>query len=75
MCIRDRHNGSGRREWNGYLDEAERNRDAVASLGIVPDLAANVGQSLRVLGPRRLVLAYTPGELSLIHISEPTRPY
>ena len=56
------HNGSGRRDWNGYLEEAERNRDAVASLGIVPDLAANVGQSLRVLGPRRLVLAYTPGE-------------
>jgi hypothetical protein len=56
------HNGSGRRDWNGYLEEAERNRDAVASLGIVPDLAANVGQSLRVLGPRRLVLAYTPGD-------------
>lgn len=56
------HNGSGRRDWNGYLEEAERNRDAVASLGIVPDPAANAGQSLRVLGPRRLVLAYTPGD-------------
>ena len=56
------HNGAGRRDWNGYLVEAERNRDAVASLGLVPDRAANVGQSLRVLGPRRLVLAYAPGD-------------
>ncbi len=56
------HDGSGSRDWNAYLDEAERNRDAIASLGLVPTAAGNAGQALRVLGPRRLVLAYSPGD-------------
>lgn len=41
-----------------YFDEAERNRHAGASLGMVRTSAQNGGQSIRVLGPRRIVLAF-----------------
>ena len=51
---------SQRREWGDYLDEAERNRQAIASLGLVASVERNSGQAIRVLGPRRLVLAFDP---------------
>ncbi|MDQ2758231.1 MAG: hypothetical protein M3Y71_17035 [Actinomycetota bacterium] len=37
-------------------DEAERNREAAASVGIVRKTGQNKGQTIRVLGPRRVVL-------------------
>ena len=49
-----------RPSWNDYLDEAERNREAVASLGLVPDVAQNAGQVIRVLGSRRIVMVFDP---------------
>lgn len=49
-----------RSHWNHYLGEAERNRDAAASLGLVRDAAQDAGQSIRVLGPRRIVTALDP---------------
>lgn len=52
---------SDRKDWGDYLDEAERNRQAVASLGLVPTTDQNGGEGIRVLGPRRLVVAYDPG--------------
>lgn len=51
---------SERRDWGGYLEEAERNRRAAASLGLVPSASQNGGQGLRVLGPRRVVMAFDP---------------
>ena len=51
---------SERRDWGDYLDEAERNRQAAASLGLVPSLDQNGGQGLRVLGPRRIVMVFDP---------------
>lgn len=51
---------SPRTGWNAYLDEAERNRDAVASLGLVREAACNGGHTIRVLGPRRIVMAFDP---------------
>lgn len=51
---------SPRAHWNDYLDEAERNRAASASLGLVRDQAQNAGQSIRVLGSRRIVMAFDP---------------
>jgi hypothetical protein len=51
---------SHRTTWGGYLDEAERNRGAVASLGLVRTPTQNGGQSIRVLGSRRIVLAFDP---------------
>lgn len=51
---------SSRGSWGDYLDEAERNRHASASLGIVRCPEQNGGQSLRVLGPRRIVMAFDP---------------
>lgn len=51
---------SPRVHWNDYLDEAERNRAASASLGLVRDQAQNAGQSIRVLGSRRIVMAFDP---------------
>jgi hypothetical protein len=52
---------SPRAHWNDYLEEAERNREAVASLGLVRDQTQNGGQSIRVLGSRRIVMAFDPG--------------
>jgi len=46
--------------WVDYLDEAERNRDAAASLGLVRTMEQNGGQSILVLGPRRIVMAFDP---------------
>jgi len=51
---------SGAREWGPYLDEAERNRQSGASLGLVPTVGQNGNESIRVLGPRRLVMAFDP---------------
>ncbi|MCW2501706.1 MAG: transcriptional regulator, Fis family [Frankiales bacterium] len=51
---------SQRPNWNGYLDEAERNRAASASLGLVPTAEQNAGQSIRVLSARRIVMAFDP---------------
>lgn len=51
---------SPRGSWGDYLDEAERNRGAAAALGIVRIPEQNGGQVLRVLGPRRIVMAFDP---------------
>jgi len=51
---------SARKNWLGYLDEAERNRDAAASLGLVPTADLNDGHSFRSLGQRRIVMAFDP---------------
>lgn len=51
---------SNRPKWSGYLREAEENRDALASLGLARSCDQLGGQTLLVLGPRRLVLAYDP---------------
>ncbi|WP_342802099.1 Fis family transcriptional regulator [Nocardia sp. No.11] len=51
---------SQRKEWGNYLTEAERNREAAASLGIVRSPEQNGNETLRVLGPRRVVLAFDP---------------
>jgi len=54
------HDSSDGRIWNDYLDEAERNREAAASIGIVRNPVQNKGQTVRVLGARRVVLAFDP---------------
>ena len=51
---------SKRAGWNEYFDEAERNRAAVASLGVVRSVDQNAGQAIRVLGSRRIVIALDP---------------
>lgn len=51
---------SARTSWTEYFAEAERNRDAVASLGLVRTIDQNGGQTLRVIGAQRLVLAFDP---------------
>ena len=51
---------SVRQSWGAYLDEAERNRAATASLGLVRDASQNGGQSIRVLASRRIVLVFNP---------------
>jgi hypothetical protein len=51
---------SVRPAWNDYLDEAERNREATASLGLVRELSQNSGQSIRLLGSRRIVMVFDP---------------
>ena len=48
------------RGWNEYLDEAERNRGAAASLGLVRHTAQNDGSTVRILNARRIVLAFDP---------------
>jgi hypothetical protein len=53
--------GITRRNWTGYLDEAERNRQAQASIGIVAHRGAVPGGELvALLGPTRAVLAFDP---------------
>ncbi|MCV7078835.1 Fis family transcriptional regulator [Mycobacterium szulgai] len=52
---------SSRTTWAEYFNEAERNRLAAAALGIVRSTEQNGGQSIRVLGSRRIVLAFDPG--------------
>lgn len=51
---------SARTGWGDYFDEAERNRDASASLGLVRSPDQNGAQTLRVLGSRRIVMAFDP---------------
>ncbi|MGH3783566.1 MAG: Fis family transcriptional regulator, partial [Pseudonocardiaceae bacterium] len=51
---------STRPRWNDYLDEAERNRCAAASLGLVRNPAQNNGSTIRCLGSRRIVMAFDP---------------
>jgi hypothetical protein len=51
---------TARRQWVPYFDEAERNRDALAALGVVRTIEQNGGQHVRVLGPRRVVVAFDP---------------
>ncbi len=51
---------SARGGWAEYLDEAERNRPAAASLGLVRTPEQNAGQSIRVIGSRRIVLTFDP---------------
>lgn len=51
---------SARGGWAEYLDEAERNRRAAASLGLVRTPEQNAGQSIRVIGSRRILLAFDP---------------
>jgi hypothetical protein len=53
---------SSRSAWGEYFDEAERNRGAAASLGIVRAADQNGGQAIRVLGQRRVVIAFDPDE-------------
>src|SRR3954463_15691846 len=52
---------SNRTGWTAYLDEAERNRGANASLGLVRHIDQNAGQTFRSLGNRRVVMAFDPG--------------
>ncbi|MHA7650470.1 Fis family transcriptional regulator [Mycobacterium sp. ML4] len=52
---------SARAGWTAYFDEAERNRLAAAALGLVRTAEQNGGRSIRVIGPRRIVLAFDPG--------------
>ncbi|MCP2289355.1 Fis family transcriptional regulator [Nocardia amikacinitolerans] len=51
---------SPRTAWNEYLDEAERNHGAHASLGLVRSKERNSGHAVRAFGPRRIVLAFDP---------------
>lgn len=51
---------SARAGWSKYFGGAERNRLATASLGLVKTREQNCGQSIRVLGTRRIVLAFDP---------------
>jgi hypothetical protein len=53
---------SNRSGWGEYFDEAERNRGAAAALGIVRNTDQNGGQSIRVLGQRRVVIAFDPDQ-------------
>lgn len=51
---------STRSGWGDYLDEAERNREAAASLGLIRTPDQNGDQTIRVIGPRRVVMAFDP---------------
>jgi hypothetical protein len=51
---------SKRTSWNEYLHEAERNRTALASLGLVRNPDQLGGRTLQVLGARRIVMAFDP---------------
>ncbi|MER6760263.1 MULTISPECIES: Fis family transcriptional regulator [Amycolatopsis] len=51
---------SSRAGWTAYLEDAERNRDAAASLGLVRTAEQNSGQTIRVLGSQRVILAFDP---------------
>jgi hypothetical protein len=51
---------SRRTVWTSYFADAERNRAATASLGLVRTTAQNGDQSVRVIGARRVVMAFDP---------------
>lgn len=55
------HDGSSK-DWGSYLAEAERNRGASAALGMVRSIDDNEGRILRVIGPKRLILAFDPSD-------------
>lgn len=55
------HDGSSK-DWGSYLAEAERNRGASAALGVVRSIDDNEGRLLRVIGPKRLILAFDPAD-------------
>lgn len=59
-CLVVEMTDSKRDAWMPYLDEAERNRKAQASLGLVRSIDQNAGESIRVLGGRRIVMAFDP---------------
>jgi hypothetical protein len=46
--------------WNDHLDDAERNRNAAASLVLVCEPAQNNGSTVRCLGSCRIVMAFDP---------------
>ncbi len=48
------------RNWCEYFDVAEQNRGAHAALGVVRSIDQNAGQTIRVVGSRRVVLAFDP---------------
>lgn len=54
------HDSTDGRGWNEYLDIAEQNREAYASVGVVRTVAQNKGQTIRVFSSRRLVIAFDP---------------
>jgi hypothetical protein len=52
---------TARRHWGEYLEEAERNRNAAASLGLVRTVEQMpAGDLVRTFGPRRIVMAFDP---------------
>ncbi|MEV6411025.1 hypothetical protein [Kribbella sp. NPDC051718] len=53
---------SPRTGWIDYFDEAERNRAAVAAIGLVRSPEQNDNQTIRVLGPRRIVASFDPDQ-------------
>lgn len=59
---------SPRKDWNNYLAQAERNRDAVASIGLARTPEQLGGHTVRTFGPRRIVLAFDPemGDANLL---------
>jgi len=47
------------RKWGPYLDEAERNREADASIGVVPNTVLVPGRAaLTLVAPNRIVVAH-----------------
>lgn len=58
---------SPRSVWSDYLKEAEDNRGAQASLGLVRSAAQLPGGPILTLGPRRVVMAFDP-ETDDVHL-------
>lgn len=58
--VLEMHDSSDGRDWNEYLDISERNREAAASIGVVRSADQNKGQTIRVLGARRVIVAFDP---------------
>ena len=54
------HDARQPRAWHDYLATAELNREAAASIGLVPTVEQNGGQTIRALGARRVVMAFDP---------------
>lgn len=53
------HDGTSK-DWGPYLAEAERNRGAQASVGLIRYADDNAGRVVRVVAPKRLVVAFDP---------------
>lgn len=53
------HHGTSK-DWHEYLPQAERNRGAAVSIGMVKNAEENAGHTFRRLGPTRVVLAFDP---------------